>query len=420
LVETTGGLISTAEAVAQGVRSQLGLEVHPLAYLGRRILPGGGGFEALVLAENLAPARPALNGARQAGPETLEALARENSERGAWVRGWLDEQRAGAAPAARVPWARPGWRAEATRWIEGQLEAKGERLIGPVEVRRTWSLSCLLKLQTTAGVFYFKAVPPLFAQEPRLTRYLAERFAGRVPAVMAVDVERRWLLMHEFAGRQVQETDDLKTWAGALRGYAEMQRALVGQADELLRLGCPDRRLARLAEAAPRVLAGREALLIGERRGLTSEEVEALEGLLPRLQRGCKALEALGPPPTLEHGDLHGGNIVISPAGDYRYYDWTDGCLAHPYMCLAAFLEPAPEAWHADLCGAYLAGWREFADEATLMAALGLARPLSALHMALSYCDIWEQTEPGQRWPLAGAVPYFLREVLKHGQGVET
>jgi len=48
-----------------------------------------------------------------------------------------------------------------------------------------------------------------------------------------------------------------------------------------------------------------------------------------------------------------------------------------------------------------------------------LARPLSDLHMALSYAWIRAQTEARQRWQLAGSLPYFLRELLKHWAEVE-
>ncbi len=95
-------------------------------------------------------------------------------------------------------------------------------------------------------------------------------------------------------------------------------------------------------------------------------------------------------------------------------FDWTDGCIAHPFVCLPALLENARPEWHAALTRAYLESWRGIASPAQLETALRLARPLAALHMALSYYDIHHAGEPMVRWQLDGGAPFFLREVLKH------
>jgi hypothetical protein len=428
-IETSAGLTSSAGEVARAARAQLGLELNVLAFLARRRLDEDTAFEALVLAEDTVPKQATPPGLRRAGLEEAEPLAARTDGAwpagGAWPRGgeavraWLAEQRTGEAPAVRVPWARPGWRAEAVHWIGAQLSALGLGLAGPVETGRTWSLSCVLRAPTPAGDYYFKAVPPLFGHEPALTRFLAARFPGAVPEVAAVDLERRWMLMPAFAGAMLQDEPASAVWAAALGGYGRLQAALVEDAAELLGLGCPDRRLDRLAAAAPLALDEADALLVGQAHGLEEGQVAALHDLLPALQAACGELAALGPPPTLEHGDLHAGNIITTGQGAFVYYDWTDGALAHPFNCLAAFLERVPAEWQAELCDAYLGAWEAFGDRARLEGALRLARPLGALHMALSYRDIWVQTEPGQRWQLAGALPFFLKEVLKHSGGLQ-
>jgi hypothetical protein len=416
VVEVPDGVTSSAGAIARQARAQWGLELHVLAFLSRRRLDGDVGFEALVLAEDLQPGRPIPPGLQLAYLGELEALAAEPHSAG--LRGWLDEQRSGQVPAARVPWANPGWRAETLTWIAAQLDALGLRLAGPIETRRTWSLSCVLRVPTAAGDYYFKAVPPLFAHEPALTRYLSTRFPGLVPAVAAVDLERRWMLMPAFSGPMLQDDADPSAWSVALAGYGQIQAALVESAADLLALGCPDRRLERLAATAPAVLDVPEALLLGQPRGLSDSELAALNDLMPSLQAGCEALAALGPPPTLEHGDLHAGNIITTGQGACVYYDWTDGALAHPFICLAAFLGRAPAEGHAGLCAAYLSAWRAFGDASRLEQALRLARPIGALYLAHSYRDIWVHTEPGQRWQLAGALPFYLKEVLRHSTGL--
>jgi hypothetical protein len=117
-------------------------------------------------------------------------------------------------------------------------------------------------------------------------------------------------------------------------------------------------------------------------------------------------------PDTLEHGDLHGDNIALTPSG-FVYFDWSDACLAQPFTCLTTFLERVREDWLAPLTDAYLDEWRGFASAEVLRRAQRLSQPIGAAHLAVSYHRILAATEPGQRWQLAGALPFFLKEVLR-------
>ena len=406
-VALPSGLDAGADAIARAVRAQYGLAVEFLLAVSRAT--DDPAAPAVVLLVALPGSRPV------AGDLTLLSLAA--ARRAAWAdpaqRDLLDVLAEPAAPN-RVAWARPGFLAEAHAWLTTQLAAHGLSVTGPLQVRRHWSLSVLLRVPTNGGDVYFKAVPPVFQQEPRLTQFLALRFPSRVPGVLAIDPERRWLLMPAFTGDPLQGQADPAAWLSALRGYADLQAQLVADALGLLPLGCPDRRAAVLAGQVDEVLAATDAMRIGLPRGLTPEQATQVTALGPALRQACRAFAALPLPPTLEHGDLHGGNIVSAPAGGWLYYDWTDGCLAPPFFGLPTYLENAPADLHPALIEAYAEPWRAFADASTLAEARRLARPLSDLHIALSYVWIHAHTEPRQRWQLAGALPYFLRELLRH------
>jgi hypothetical protein len=81
------------------------------------------------------------------------------------------ERQSGLIPEGRVPWARPGWFAEASAWIRERLGAV-ERL----EQVKTWGISCVLRAVTPEGDFFFKVSTrqALFADEPGVTQALAE------------------------------------------------------------------------------------------------------------------------------------------------------------------------------------------------------------------------------------------------------
>src|SRR5207253_6917837 len=73
---------------------------------------------------------------------------------------WLSEQRGAPVPETRSPWARPGWLAEASRWVSRQVEVRGEP-----ELVRQWPLSSVLRFDTEDGALYLKSVFRLFRQE---------------------------------------------------------------------------------------------------------------------------------------------------------------------------------------------------------------------------------------------------------------
>jgi hypothetical protein len=328
------------------------------------------------------------------------------------VHGWLAGASRGETPALRAPWARPGWHTSASAWIDSTLAALGTRRTGPIEQRRTWSISCMLRAPATDGDFYYKAVPELFAREPGLTAALSETYPGEIPQVAAIDEVRNGMLMRAFHGPTLEASGQLGDWQGALRRYAAIQQDSVASLERWYRLGCRDRRLPLLRAQVDGLLAEREAMLAGRPGGLTEDEILTLQELAAPLQRACTLLEAYQLPYTLEHGDLHGNNIAITADG-FLFYDWTDGCVTHPFFCLLPFLEFVKPEWREPLIAAYLEMWEAYLPPAALRTAFQLARPLGALHMAVSYWEIRQSTEPALRWELETGVPTFLREVLR-------
>jgi aminoglycoside phosphotransferase (APT) family kinase protein len=64
------------------------------------------------------------------------------------------------------------------------------------------------------------------------------------------------------------------------------------------------------------------------------------------------------------HGDLHLSTVAQGPHG-YLFFDWTDACVAHPFLDLLTFFQEDEEevqsALRDRLRDAYLAEWTRFA-----------------------------------------------------------
>jgi hypothetical protein len=413
-IEPNAGFTDVAEPVEQALRADFGLQAVVLCPLCVE-RDAVGGYTRRVMVVEAVPAslpqswRPLTVDAVTAAPFAV-------AEHRDLLHRWLSESAPDAVPPDRAAWARPGWAAGVGAWIARQLDDLGLAPSGPIATVKNWSLSCVLRVPTSSGDYYFKAVPPLFAREPALTDALARRHPGRVPEVVALNPEDGWMLMRAFAGSPLRQTEDWDEWEAALRGYAEIQIAWLNDLALLRRLGCSDRGPRRLAEQIDDLLAdaqsGRGAVGLGHPRGLNEQELHELRALAPRLKAACAEWAAGGVPETLEHGDIHAENIAVRD-GQFTYFDWTDGCIAHPFVCLTTLGENAKPALRDRLTRAYLECWRDLASRAELDMAVRLARPLGALHLAVSYYDIHHATEPMQRWQLAGATAFFLRQTLK-------
>src|SRR5690348_10867615 len=125
------------DALCRALRARLGADVTVLrvaqAHIDREVKQ-----QALLIyaLENHDPAWAPPTGARWATAAELPALALDPPEARAAVATWLAEE-AGAIPAARPPWARRGWLAQATAWIRAELVRRDRALAGPLSQVKT-------------------------------------------------------------------------------------------------------------------------------------------------------------------------------------------------------------------------------------------------------------------------------------------
>lgn len=324
----------------------------------------------------------------------------------------LEQEAGGPIPPLRRPWARPGWFAAAAAWMREQLDARGYTLTGPIEQIKSAGISSILRVPTSDGMIYFKVAAdlPLFANEPALLTALAARYPEHIPAPLAVEPEQRWVLLADF-GVELRAQPNPAEWAAALELYSRLQRDTAADVETLLASGCLDRRLDRLAAQIDPLLADSEALA-----GLTEAELARLRSLAPRLKAMCAELAGYSIPPTLVHGDLHGGNIALRD-GRYTFFDWTDSCIAHPFFDLVTMLQEAEEwadspAVCDELRDRYLALWAEQEPLDRVRAAWALAEPLGVLHQTVSYWQLVANVERAAWNEFGAVVPYWVRRML--------
>ncbi|MFB7939207.1 aminoglycoside phosphotransferase family protein [Streptomyces sp. NPDC056049] len=318
----------------------------------------------------------------------------------------------GRFPDAATPWDDARWRREVLGWAGEVLARHGLEESGAREVRvRPWSV--LIRFRTGAGerdAVWLKAGAPSNAFEAGLSGALAGWAPEHVMTPLAVDAGRGWSLLPD-GGPLLRGVLDAGAagpgaWATALGRYGEMQRRLVPYADRLTGLGVPGARARELPEVFDALVAGNPLFDAAERAALLLRR--------SRLVELCAELEAYGLPDSLDHGDLHDGQILAPAPGRFTFFDWGDACVAHPFGSLLVPVREVRERYGpehvAPMVDAYLEHWTGLGPSAAeLRRAAALAVRLAALGRAGSWFRLFPGTPTGDS---EEASAYWIRELF--------
>jgi Phosphotransferase enzyme family len=280
---------------------------------------------------------------------------------------------------------------------------------------RPWST--VLRAPTSSGPVWFKANVPALAHEAAVVEILAGRRPDLLPELLATDLQRGWMLQAD-GGTRLREVPEEKgnfdVWEQILPLYAELQVTAAADRDRLLAVGAPDRRLSVLPGQFEELLGDDEALA-----SLAENELDRLSKLVPRIEGECRELEAYELPETIQHDDLHDGQVFVRD-GRYLFFDWGDACVSHPFFTLvvtlavlAYRLELEHEAPELDrFRDAYLEPWTRFQPRRDLEAAYPVAYRLGVLCRGLTWALIVSAIPRPLRDEEEDAVPERMRMLL--------
>ena len=117
------------------------------------------------------------------------------------------------------------WLEAAHAWIAGEL---GASISGPIEQPHVRAWSTVLRVPTDDGPVWFKANMPALSQEAAIVSVLVRRRPDLVPELLAVDLERGWMLQAD-GGTRLRESGLVPAcWEEVLPVYAELQLDLAG------------------------------------------------------------------------------------------------------------------------------------------------------------------------------------------------
>ena len=226
--------------------------------------------------------------------------------------------------------------------------------------------------------------------------------------LVAVDVDRGWMLMRD-AGSRLRElvagAEQIKHWLTILPWYAELSAvpsllAYNGSSRSASRThasgNLPTTSSAHLATTTPCSSGGPMAS--------PSMSSGACAARCRWWRRCARESPRWGIPETIQHDDFHDGQIFVR-GGRYRFLDWGDSCISHPFHTMVVTLRAL--AWQQGLPpggvellrmrDAYLAPFEELASPAELRAAFDLAHRTGTIGRALA----WHRYFVGDRAPSA-------------------
>ncbi|MDJ0530999.1 MAG: phosphotransferase [Xenococcaceae cyanobacterium MO_207.B15] len=411
--------LSNVQVIKDAMEQELNIAVNVLYYVSYQVNKKQRQIQGVYVLEQHNPIE-AIKVGVWCNRETLETLSFTNPEEQSIIEQYLIEHENSNIPKLRPPWARSGWFNEASTWIKEQLDKLEYEQLTPIEYVKSWSISCILKVQTSAGTLYLKEAStlPLFCDEPVVTRELANLFPNHIPNVISIDKERHWMLLADF-GKPIGGNVSLKAQQDIYLLFAHIQIQSVQHCDRLLTVGCLDRRLDILQSQIDPLINDDDAL-----SELSIPEIERLHSIVPTLKNLCSQLASYKIPGTLVHGDLHLGNVALSK-NNYLLFDWTDSCISHPFFDLFElffarnrpwFLEGLRSLWQRKsqehLRDQYLSQWIQYESSERLLEAWNIAKPLCALHHTITYQRILASLETRTKQEFNSALPGFLRKII--------
>ncbi len=270
-------------------------------------------------------------------------------------------------------WSTAAWVDLATQWLDERLADAGIKRTGAVEQPRVRPWSTQLTAPTTAGTVWLKAVNPPNAFEAGLYDVLHDLIPHRVLPPIATDAERGWMLLPDggrtLADRELPDDELVEVLTEVMPRHGLLQRDLAPHVDRMLAANVTDMRPTVMPQRFEEALA-----VVGDIPAVAAKSGEFAEWW---------ARLAVSPvPPSLDHNDLHAGNVLLADLADpdaVRFYDWGDAVVAHPFAAMFVPLKILSDRLGKQTKGvlrvrdAYLEVFADLGSHAELVAQLDLA-----------------------------------------------
>lgn len=295
--------------------------------------------------------------------------------------------------------SRFGWIEEALDWVS--IEAGIKRTDFTQHIRQfNASATCALVRfgRNAAPPVWFKAVQDPTSPEYKITTGLTKLFPSYVPKLLASREDwHAWFMEDSGLSLEIAPSPDF--FAQTVSRLAELQKASISNLPSLLDCGCVDQRTSTLRSHIPQIMEKvNEAMAQSSASQAPRLEANRIREIGSIIEDLCLALESLGIPDTLLHGELSFANILVGTRGCV-FTDWAQPAVGNPFVNfeqLRAQIEQERDtaSWLAQLTEVYRRSWLEFLTEAQIKCALALMPPIA---LAMYLFSRWRWLGPDLR-----------------------
>jgi hypothetical protein len=234
----------------------------------------------------------------------------------------------------RGPFSRIGWVEEAQTWIQQSISDREVRFTGGLRHLNAGGEFCLIRFATVfSPAVWLKAVGAPNTREFEITAFLANTCPEYLPSIAAMREDWHAWVMDEF-GSRLYSLSPLRDCEQAARRLAHLQIKLSDKSAELLGVHCSDHRIQTLDSHVDSLIAYLDEAMhlqtSTKAAKLTSSRLETLRILL---HHACSALEELGIPDSLMHGDISPGSI-LNDGRACVFTDWCEASVGNPFITL--------------------------------------------------------------------------------------
>lgn len=273
-------------------------------------------------------------------------------------------------------------------WTIQSLLEKEYEILSEFENIQETAWSSVSRVLTTSGYIYIKQTPSLLALEPTIIKILHDKLQANVPVIIDVNKKLNIFLMRD-AGKAFYHFNQSENRIGlicnAITSYKHIQNKSIPFVNDLIKLGVPDWRIKNLPELYKKLIDQEEVLL---EDGFPENNLNKLSLNLDKCISLCKELNEFQIPETLDHCDIHGGNILIDEQSRViTIIDWGETVITHPFFSLSFFLRGLVKYYsfqESELWDALFAN-EVITNKKTLSTLVELAKKLEPIYSALAF-----------------------------------
>lgn len=274
------------------------------------------------------------------------------------------------------------------KWATQSLLEKKYELLSEFENIQETAWSSVGRILTSSGYIYIKQIPPLLALEPKVIQILHDKLQANVPVIIDVNKKLNVFLMRD-AGKAFYHFNEgenrISLICNAISSYKHIQNKSIPLVNNLIKLGVPDWRVKNLPKLYKKLIDQEDVLL---EDGFPVNEINKLYLNLDRCVLLCKELSEFQIPETLDHCDIHGGNILIDEKSHViTIIDWGETVITHPFFSLSFFLRGLVKYYsfqESELWDALFAN-EVITNKKDLSTLVELAKKLEPIYSALAF-----------------------------------